>query len=131
LPDRPGVEQEPVVVRLSGELDAGDSSFTERLLEPVDRGERYVIADMLNVSFIDSSVIRALVLVHRGTVDAGGWLRIVYTHHIIRRVIDMCGLTELLPQYATVESARRGVVSSPPAAELSSARDGDGLETSS
>lgn len=37
---RPGVEQEPVVVTLTGELDAGDSSFTEELLAPVDSGHR-------------------------------------------------------------------------------------------
>ena len=128
LQDRPSTEQEPVVVRLSGELDAGDSGFTEILLKPVDGGARHLIVDMLNVSFIDSSVIRALVLAHRATSDSGGWLRVVYTHHIIRRVIDMCGLSGLLPQYATVESARRGVVSPPPAGETSSASEGHGVE---
>lgn len=126
LQGRPGVEQEPVVVTLSGELDAGDSSFTEDLLAPTDEGHCHVIVDMLNVSFIDSSVIRALVLAHRAATDAGGWLRVVYTHHITRRVIEMCGLAELLPQYATMESARRGVVSSPPAGEMSS-DGGDGM----
>ncbi len=123
---RPSVEQEPVIVRLAGELDAGDSSFTEELLEPVEKGARYVVVDMLGVSFIDSSVIRALVLVHRATSEAGGWLRVVYTHHLIRRVIEMCGLTDVLPQYATIEAAHRGVASAPPAGELTSDDGADG-----
>lgn len=131
LQDRPDPDQEPVVVRLSGELDAGDAGFTESLLEPVDSGARHLIVDMLNVSFIDSSVIRALVLAHRATSDPGGWLRVVYTHHIIRRVIEMCGLTELLPQYATIESARRGVVSLLPAGEALGAVAGGGVERQS
>lgn len=74
---RPGVEQEPVVVTLTGELDAGDSSFTEELLAPVDSGHRHLIVDMLNVSFIDSSVIRALVLAHRAALGVDGWVRVV------------------------------------------------------
>lgn len=125
---RPGLEQDPVVVTLSGELDAGDSGFTEDLLAPIDAGARHVVVDMLNVSFIDSSVIRALVLAHRAVSEAGGWLRLVYTHHIIRRVVEMCGLAELLPQYATIESARRGVVSSPPAGELLPEEKSSGME---
>lgn len=36
------MEQEPVAVMLSGELDAGDSSFTEELLSPIDDGSRHV-----------------------------------------------------------------------------------------
>lgn len=128
LQGRPSAEQEPVVVRLAGELDAGDPAFADTLLAPIDGGACYLIVDMLNVSFIDSSVIRALVLAHRATSEAGGWLRVVYTHHIIRRVVDMCGLTQLLPQYATIESARRGVVSSPPAGEHPSGAEGDGGE---
>lgn len=123
-----GADRKPVVVKLTGELDAGDSGFTDQLLAPADDGECCLIVDMLNVSFIDSSVIRALILAHRTATESGGWLRVVYTHHIIRRVIDMCGLSELLPQYATVESARRGVVSSPPAGETVSADGGDGME---
>lgn len=105
------------MVRFSGELDAGDSSFGDDLLSRIGDGTSRVVVDMLNVSFIDSSVIRILVLAHRGTTAAGGWLRVVYTHHLVRRVIEMCGLADVLPQYPTIEAARRGVVSAPPASE--------------
>lgn len=105
------------MVRFSGELDAGDSSFGDDLLARIDAGTSRVIVDMLNVSFIDSSVIRILVLAHRGTTASGGWLRVVYTHHLVRRVIDMCGLAEVLPQYSTIDAARRGAPTAPPASE--------------
>lgn len=57
--------EDPQVVRLSGELDAGDSELAEDLLARVADGSSYVVVDMLNVSFIDSSVVRAPVLAHR------------------------------------------------------------------
>jgi anti-anti-sigma factor len=98
----------PLVVVAEGELDVADESLQKLLLDLVtdDRG---LVVDLLNVTFIDSSVVRALVLAHREASERGGWLRVVYTHHLIRRVIEICGLAELLPQYTSVEAAVRGV----------------------
>ncbi len=116
------VEEDPGVVRFSGELDAGDPDLAAELLGQVGEGSPCLIVDMLNVSFIDSSVIRALVLAHRGAATEGGWLRVVYTHHIVRRVIEMCGLAEVFPQYPTIEAARRGLPSEPPLSESADSR---------
>ena len=113
---RERVEQDPHVVRLSGELDAGDAGFADELAQ-LSGGADFVVVDMLNVSFIDSSVIRALVLVHRRVTAGGGWVRVVYTHHLVRRVIDMCGLAGVFPQYPTIEAARRDQPSHPPNSE--------------
>jgi stage II sporulation protein AA (anti-sigma F factor antagonist) len=117
LQERSSAVEQPVVVSFRGELDAADDSLAADLLARVEAGADRLIVDLLNVSFIDSSVIRALVLAYRATEEAGGWLRVVYTHHVVRRVIEMCGLSEVLPQFATVESARRGVASAPPDSE--------------
>lgn len=116
------IAPEPQVVRLSGELDAGDSGLAGELLDQLDAGAGGVVVDMLNVSFIDSSVIRALVLAHRQVTAGGGWLRVVYTHHMVRRVIEMCGLAESFPQYPTIEAARRGLASPPPSSEAADRR---------
>lgn len=118
---RERLQEDPEVVRLSGELDAGDAGFADELMQ-LSGGSDYVIVDMLNVSFIDSSVIRALVLVHRRVTDAGGWLRLVYTHHMVRRVIEMCGLAAVFPQYPTIDAARRGAPSHPPQSEFTGPR---------
>lgn len=100
---------EAVVIRLAGELDAGQPTASDALLRAVEEGASQLIVDMIDVSFVDSSVVRALLLAERATSAAGGWLRVVFTHHVITRVIEICGLTAVLPQYATVEAARRGV----------------------
>jgi anti-sigma B factor antagonist len=117
------VAEEPVSVRFSGELDAGDRTFADELQACLAGGSPWIIVDMLNVSFIDSSVIRELVLAHRATTAEGGWLRVVYTHHVVRRVIEMCGLTEVFPQHATLDAACRNLVSPPPSSEWASAEE--------
>lgn len=98
----------PVVIVVDGELDASDAGWTADLDRAVLDGHRHIVVDMLGVSFVDSSVVRALVSAYRASVAAGGWLRVVYTHHLIRRVIVICGLADALPQYTSLDAALRG-----------------------
>jgi len=97
-----------VVAEISGELDAADNKLDVELRKLLDRSESHIVVDLTNVTFIDSSVVRALVVAHRTVAERAGWVRVVYTHHLIGRVINICGLDEVFPQYATVESAVRG-----------------------
>ena len=98
----------PPVVALTGEWDVADERLEDLLLAPLQAGDGRLIVDMLNVSFIDSSVVRALVAAHVAASERQGWVRLVYTHHVIRKVIEICGLAELLPQFGSVEAAARG-----------------------
>jgi anti-anti-sigma factor len=98
-----------VVAEFSGELDAASNQLDDQLQALLDRSESHIVVDLTNVTFIDSSVVRALVVAHRTVLKRGGWVRVVYKHHLLRRVIDICGLADVFPQYASVESAVRGV----------------------
>ena len=100
----------PVVLTLSGELDAADPGWADELQDTLRTGQRQVVVDMRNVTFIDSSVIRTLVLAGRQAPQAG-WVRLVYTHHLIRRVIDICGLSDAFPQFTTLDAAVRNAPS--------------------
>lgn len=103
------VDDAAVVVALEGELDAADPSWAEKIAAAIDEGKSHVVLDMLNVTFIDSSVVRELILAYKRLDAASGWLRLVYTHHLIARVVEICGLAETFPQYPTVDAAlRRG-----------------------
>jgi stage II sporulation protein AA (anti-sigma F factor antagonist) len=97
---------EAVVVFLTGELDAGDRGWAEEIQTALDGDNRRVVVDLLNVTFIDSSVVQELILAYK-RVGEGGWLRLVYTHHLISRVIEICGLADTFPQYTTVDAALR------------------------
>ena len=104
----PSLGTRPPVVTLAGEWDVADERLEEILLHPLRSGDGRLVVDMLNVSFIDSSVVRALVAAHVAATEREGWIRLVYTHHVIRRVIEICGLADLLPQFGTVDAAIRG-----------------------
>ena len=104
--DEPGV----VVAEVSGELDAADNKLETELQTLLARSESRIVVDLTNVTFIDSSVIRSLVVAHRTVAERSGWVRVVYTHHLIGRVIEICGLRDVFPQYASVECAVRGTI---------------------
>lgn len=104
----PGAATRPPVVTLTGEWDAADERLEDILLGQLRSGDTRLIVDMLNVSFIDSSVVRALVAAHVEANARSGWVRLVYTHHVVRRVIEICGLAEVLPQFGTLDAAARG-----------------------
>jgi len=106
-----------VVVALAGELDVADADWSDAIDDALRDGASRLVLDLTNVTFIDSSVVRALVLAHR-RVGPDGWLRLVYTHHLIARVIDICGLGEAFPQYTTVDAARRAAPTRAAAATL-------------
>lgn len=104
--------ERPAVVSFSGELDAGDPSFEARLREAVDHGVLRLVVDLHRVTFVDSSVMKSLARAHRQLSDRGGWLRVVYTHHVVRRVIELCGLSSVFQHFPTVEAAWRGAAPS-------------------
>ena len=107
--EQPPLDDTITVVSLEGELDAADVEWSRKIGAAIDGGKSDVVVDMLNVTFVDSSVVRELVLAHKRVAANEGTVRLVYTHHLIARVLDICGLADTFPQYPTVDAAvRRG-----------------------
>jgi anti-anti-sigma factor len=99
------------VVALSGELDVADPEWSDDIEAALEAGHNCLVVDLTNVTFVDSSVVRSIVLAYKRVTAAGGWVRVVYTHHLIARVIQICGLADTFPQYATVDAALRSAPS--------------------
>jgi len=104
------VERDVEVLVLRGEYDAGNEDLADRVLAAVRAGNGCLVVDMVDTTFADSSVIRALVAGWDLATESGGWLRVAYTHYMIGRVIEICGLQDLLPQYPSVQAAITGHV---------------------
>ena len=100
------VDEAVTVVTLSGELDASDIAWADELRDALDGGTDQLIIDLRGVTFVDSSFVRELLVAHK-RLGPQGWLRVVYTHHLIGRVIDICGLAATFPQFTTVDAATR------------------------
>ncbi|MEH0986367.1 STAS domain-containing protein [Micromonospora sp. CPCC 205556] len=87
-----------VALLLSGEIDvAGVARFAEVLREAIDRAPR-VRVDLARLSFLDSTVLSALVAAHRDASEAGKRLTVVNPVGHVRRVLDITGLLAALEQ---------------------------------
>jgi anti-sigma B factor antagonist len=92
------IERHPhlAIVLASGELDAFAapdlaSAFTEV------RGEKRVLADFEQVSFMDSTVLGLIVRAARQVSESGAELRIVLPGGSARRIFEITALDRVLP----------------------------------
>lgn len=87
------------VVRLEGELDAYVApELRERLRLAIDAapgGE--LVVDLTQVTFLDSTILGALVGALRSMRASGGELRLVYPPHPAIRIFELTGLDTLFP----------------------------------
>jgi anti-sigma B factor antagonist len=89
-----------VTVTVTGELDLHSSPvLTDRLAELSDVTE--IELDAGGVSFIDSAGLRALLVASKAASDRGAELRIVVLSDQMARVVEMAGVTDLLPGVPT------------------------------
>src|SRR6266536_1535079 len=93
------------VVHISGEVDlATCPQLRDVLAELVDDGVHHLIVDLEQVSFLDSSGIGVLGVLGR-IREHGGSLRLTAPSPHVRRVLELTGITTLLPTYATLDEA--------------------------
>lgn len=101
---RPGA----VVVELPGEQDVSISGELESLLESLLSSNRLVVADLTGSTFIDSSIVRALVRADRLAKAHGTTFRLQFgTAPIVRRALELTGLLDRLETAPTREAALR------------------------
>jgi anti-anti-sigma factor len=94
-----------VEITVVGELDADRSELSDALTAALENGAERIVVDLLDVSFIDSSALRDLLLARREVEARNGWIRLVYTNHLIGRVLSVTGLEQVLPRYPSVSEA--------------------------
>jgi anti-sigma B factor antagonist len=123
------------VVTLRGEHDL--SSRPDLALALADAGEhRNVLVDLSESTFIDSSIISALLLASKRLQERDGALELVIppAARAMRRVMEVTGVQEVLPSHETREAGLASIDSHQPRrdadrvshrAALSDARHGE------
>jgi anti-anti-sigma factor len=81
-------------VRVAGELDAASAAELEGALGSELSAGGVVELDLGNVSFIDSSGLRSLLVIQQGAADAGGSLVLVATTPAVDRLLELTGLED-------------------------------------
>jgi anti-sigma B factor antagonist len=100
----PGV----VVVELPGEQDLAVSRELEFLLESLVASNRLVVVDLSDSTFVDSSIVRALVRADRFAEAQGKVFRLQFgTAPIVRRALELTGLLDRIESVPTREEALR------------------------
>jgi len=79
---------------LSGKVEAeGTKRFVQGMTEILDGGERYILLDLTDVAYINSSGVHALVLVAKRVASSGGKLILAGVSDPIQKVLKISGLT--------------------------------------
>jgi anti-sigma B factor antagonist len=97
----------PVVVVLPEEIDVTNSGQVyERLVGVLTPGVGAVVADMTATAFCDSSGVHAIMHAHETAAERGAQLRLAVSEHTsVQRVLQLIGVSRLVPVYSTLEEA--------------------------
>lgn len=94
------------VVSVSGEVDVHTCSELQAyLIDLVDAGAGHVVADLSEVTFLDSSGLGALVGVNKRLAQSQGRLAVVCADPQVLRVFSLTRLDEVLTIQPTVADA--------------------------
>lgn len=95
------------VIEPHGEIDIGTATnLNARLLDAVEAGRRFVIVDLGDVQFVDSSGLGVLLSTQRRLQTANGRLVTVCSDPLVRRIFEIAGLIEVL---SVVETRRDAI----------------------
>jgi anti-anti-sigma factor len=82
---------------LVGELDLANSPLLrDELLAALDAGLDELTLDLAGLTFVDSSGLAVLVVVHKRAAEAGTAFRLRSVTAPVARVIEACGLDQVL-----------------------------------
>jgi anti-anti-sigma factor len=71
----------------------------------VDQGATQIIVDLSDVSFVTSSCLGALMVVHKRVRPQGGYVRLAGPQPLVQRILEITKLTKLFGSYRTVREA--------------------------
>ncbi|MFI7382554.1 STAS domain-containing protein [Streptomyces sp. NPDC049813] len=94
------------IITVSGEIDhQSGAPLRESMLTATAGQAPRVVVDLAAVTFMDSAGLNILLLAHRRTSEAGGWLRLAGAGAGVRRVLQIVGVDTVLHLYPDVATA--------------------------
>lgn len=98
------------VLHIDGELDERTAaSLRDRLDDLIDRrGVRYLVLDIRQLTFIDSSGLGVLLGRFRRLQQRGGRMALVRPASHVKAVLELSGIPRLMPIYASARQALDG-----------------------
>ncbi|MER6076212.1 STAS domain-containing protein [Streptomyces sp. NPDC001817] len=95
-----------LIVTVHGEIDhAVKDVLSQGLLSDDGATPPRIVADLSEVTFMDSSGINVFVTAHRRASGAQGWLRIAGAQDSVVRLLHLVGVDEIIPCHPTLQQA--------------------------
>lgn len=92
-----GQSNSTVIVSVTGDLDLWNApALEQRLRRCLDQGSQWVVVDLSEAAFLDSSGLGALTNSKRRIERKGGRLVVINTDDQMRRVFELTGLMRVL-----------------------------------
>ena len=93
------------VVSLVGEADLTCSELREALTAEVARKPRLIAVDLSSLTFIDSGALQMIVAAYQVLRRDGGTVVLVSPPPAVARVLELTGISEMLPVCSSLEEA--------------------------
>ena len=104
VPSLPGG---PVVtVAVAGELDLATApELLNRVNDLIEAGHHRVVLDLRDLTFCDSAGLSVLARIRKKVAQFDGALTLARPSSIVRAVLELTGMTEVIPTFPTVREA--------------------------
>lgn len=80
-------------------------AFNERFYRAASAGKLAFVADLSEVSYMDTTMLNALVVGHRRMTKGAGSFALVCGSHAVARLLELTGVDELLEVFETRAAA--------------------------
>jgi anti-sigma B factor antagonist len=105
------MQGEVAVIKVTGDItlnQGGDILLKDKIQSLLQQGQRKLVLDLGNVSYVDSAGLGQLVQIHATTKSKGGSLRLA---NLTKRLKDLLVVTKLVTVFDSYESEADAVAS--------------------
>lgn len=100
------IDERTAVVAVRGELDTDTGiALHHQLANQLAHGRRYLVLDLREVPFMDSSGLNVIIRAHNDTRQVGGSVHLAAVSPTVRRLLDLTGISFTTPVRDTPEEA--------------------------
>jgi anti-sigma B factor antagonist len=95
-----------VTVAVAGELDLATApELLNRVTDLIEAGHHRVVLDLRELTFCDSAGLSVLARIRKRVAQFDGALTLARPTSIVRSVLELTGMTEVIPTFQAVEEA--------------------------
>lgn len=98
-------------ISLAGRMDVQGTAEIDLKYTSMNANQKAVIVDMSGVEFLGSIGIRTILLSAKAVSQKGGRTTLLNPNPDITKVLEMAGITTLIPVTRSIEEARKAVLS--------------------